>query len=68
MVEACETTIPPEEASPRAQQMSVLGLDMAKPVLHGVEMDHTEPVVLRKRLARRCSGPSGRRFSPWENE
>jgi transposase len=35
-----------------AQQMSVLGIDMAKLVFHVVGMDDTGHVVLRKRLAR----------------
>jgi transposase len=36
-----------------AQQISVLGLDIAKLVCHAVGMDDTGPVVLRKRLAHR---------------
>ncbi len=35
-----------------AQQMSVLGIDIAKLVFHVVGMDDTGAVVLRKRLAR----------------
>ena len=35
-----------------AQQMRVLGMDMAQLVLHVGGMDHTGHVVLRKRLAR----------------
>lgn len=34
-----------------AQQMSVLGIDIAKLVFHVVGMDDTGAVVLRKRLA-----------------
>ncbi len=36
-----------------AQQISVLGIDIAKLVLHVVGMDESGHVVLRKRLARR---------------
>jgi transposase len=35
-----------------AQQMSVLGIDIAKLVFHVVGMDDTGAVALRKRLAR----------------
>jgi transposase len=35
-----------------AQTISVLGIDLAKPVFHVVGIDDSEPVVLRKRLAR----------------
>jgi transposase len=35
-----------------AQQMSVLGIDLAKLVFHVVGMDDTGAVVLRKRIAR----------------
>jgi transposase len=52
MVAALSTIIPREEASPMAQQMSVLGIDIAKQVFHVVGMDDSGHVVLRKRLAR----------------
>lgn len=52
MVAAFWATIHPEEASPIAQQMSILGIDIAKLVFHVVGMDHTGHVVLRKRIAR----------------
>jgi transposase len=52
MVAASSTTIPREEASPMAQHMSVLGIDIAKQVFHVVGMDDSGHVVLRKRLAR----------------
>jgi transposase len=52
MVAASSTTIHREEASPMAQQMSVLGIDIAKQVFHVVGMDDSGHVVLRKRLAR----------------
>ena len=35
-----------------AQQMSVLGIDIAKQVFHVVGMDDSGHMVLRKRLAR----------------
>jgi hypothetical protein len=53
MVAVSEATIHPEEAGPMAQQMSVLGIDIATLVFHGVGRDDTGHVVLRKRLARR---------------
>ena len=40
------------EASPMAQKISVLGIDIAKLVFHVVGMDDTGHVVLRKRVAR----------------
>src|ERR671914_913986 len=52
MVAASWTTIDPEEASPMAQTIRVLGIDIAKLVCHVVGMDDTGHVVLRKRLAR----------------
>src|SRR5918999_5553952 len=52
MVAASSTTIHREEASPMAQHMSVLGIDIAKQVFHVVGMDDSGHVVLRKRLAR----------------
>jgi Transposase len=41
-----------EEAGPMAQQISILGIDIAKLVFHIVGMDDTGHVVLRKRLTR----------------
>jgi hypothetical protein len=52
MVAALWTTIHPEEAGPMAQTITVLGIDIAKLVLHVVGMDDTGHVVLRKRMAR----------------
>jgi transposase len=52
MVAALWATIHPEEASPMAQRISVLGIDIAKLVFHVVGMDDTGHVVLRKRMAR----------------
>ncbi len=45
-------TIPPQEASPVKHHMSVLGIDIAKRVLHGVGMDERGQIVVRKRLSR----------------
>src|SRR5216683_322500 len=42
----------PQEASPMKQEMSVLGIDIAKHVLHAVGMDERGKIVLRKRLSR----------------
>jgi hypothetical protein len=50
MVAASSTTIPQEEASSMAQQMRVLGIDIATLVFHVVGMDDAGHVVLRKRL------------------
>src|SRR5262245_58116064 len=52
MVAVSEATIHSKEAGPMTQQMSVLGIDIAKLVFHVVGMDDTGHVVLRKRLAR----------------
>src|ERR671922_789858 len=52
MVAVSWATIHPEEASPMAQQIHVLGIDIAKLVFHVVGMDDTGHVVLRKRMAR----------------
>jgi transposase len=52
MVVVFRATIHPKEASPMAQHMSVLGIDIAKQVFHVVGMDDRGHVVLRKRLAR----------------
>jgi transposase len=52
MVAASLTTIHPEEASPRARTIHVLGIDIATLVFHVVGMDASGHVVLRQRLAR----------------
>src|SRR5262245_66267137 len=44
--------IEPQEASPMKHEMHVLGIDIAKRVLHAVGMDDRGNVVYRKRLAR----------------
>ena len=49
MVAVSEALMHAEEAGPMAQQISVLGIDLAKLVLHVVGMDDTGHVVLRKR-------------------
>jgi hypothetical protein len=46
MVAASSTTIPQEEASSMAQQMRVLGIDIATLVFHVVGMDDAGHVVL----------------------
>jgi len=45
-------TIQPQEARPVKHHMSVLGIDIAKRVLHVVGMDERGQIVLRKRLSR----------------
>ncbi|HSX80887.1 MAG TPA: hypothetical protein VLQ80_20250 [Candidatus Saccharimonadia bacterium] len=44
--------IEPQEASPMKQEMTVLGIDMAKRVFHAAGMDDTGKIVFRKRLSR----------------
>src|SRR5437899_6907867 len=41
-----------QEASPMKQEMNVLGIDIAKRVLHAVGMDNRGNIVYRKRLSR----------------
>jgi transposase len=53
MVAVSWATLHLEEANPRAQQISVLGLDIATLVFHMVGMDDRGHGVLRKRMARR---------------
>jgi hypothetical protein len=62
MVAASWASIHLEEASPMAQEISVLGIDLAKLVFHVVGMEHTDHVVLRTRIARRAFGFGGSRF------
>jgi transposase len=52
----CEP-IEPQEASPMKQEMNVLGIDIAKRVLHVVGMDERGKSVLRKRLSRHALIP-----------
>jgi hypothetical protein len=49
--------IEPQEASPMQPEMHVLGIDMAKRVLHVVGMDERGKIVLRKRLSRHALIP-----------
>jgi len=42
----------PQEASPRKQEMHVLGIDIAKRGFHMVGMDERGKIALRKRLSR----------------
>jgi hypothetical protein len=52
MVAVVRATIDSRQASPMAQPMSVLRIDMAQWVAHVVGMGDTGTVALRKRLAR----------------
>src|SRR5688572_8219192 len=52
MVVGYGSTLHQKEASPMAQQINVLGIDIAKLVFHIVGMDDTGHVVLRKRITR----------------
>src|SRR5438105_4414902 len=49
--------IEPQEARPMKPEMSVLGIDIAKRVLHVVGMDERGKIVLRKRLSRHALLP-----------
>ena len=40
--------IEPQEASPMKQEMSVLGIDIAKRVFHAIGMDNTGKIVFHK--------------------
>jgi transposase len=64
MVAALSTTIHREGANPMAQPLSVLGIDLATQVFHGVGMDDSGPAVLRKRLARRAVLPFRAKVPP----
>src|SRR6266446_8382541 len=44
--------IEPQEVSPMKHEMTVLGIDLAKHVLHAVGMENTGKIVFRKRLSR----------------
>jgi transposase len=52
MVVVLRATVHHREASPMAQTISVLGIDIATLVFHVVGMDDSGQVVLRKRIAR----------------
>jgi hypothetical protein len=52
MVAEYWSTIHQKKASPMAQKINVLGIDIAKLVFHIVGMDDMGHVVLRKRMAR----------------
>jgi transposase len=52
MISESDETMSPQETSPMKQEMSVLGIDIAKHVLHAVGMDERGKIVLRKRLSR----------------
>src|SRR5216684_2534001 len=52
MISESDAPMSPQEASPMKPAMSVLGIDMAKRVLHVVGMDERGKIVWRKRLSR----------------
>jgi transposase len=56
--------IEPQEASPMKQEMHVLGIDIAKHVLHAVGMDDKGKVVYRKRLSRHGLMPFSAKLPP----
>ena len=52
MISEPDATLSPQETSPMQQEMSVLGIDLAKRVFHAVGMDEKGRIVLRQRLTR----------------
>jgi transposase len=56
--------IEPQEASPMQQEMSVLGIDIAKRVFHAIGMDNTGKIVFRKRLSRHDLMPCRAQLPP----
>src|SRR5712664_4197019 len=52
MISESDKTMSPQETSPMKQEMSVLGIDIAKRVFHAVGMDGRGNVVYHKRLSR----------------
>src|SRR5712664_2018140 len=52
MISESDKTMSPQETSPMKQEMSVLGIDIAKRVFHAVGMDDRGNVVYHKRLSR----------------
>src|SRR5262249_1011033 len=52
MISESDKTMSPQETSPRKQEMSVRGIDMAKHLFHAVGMDERGKIVWRKRLSR----------------
>src|SRR5919206_577296 len=52
MISESDATMSPQETSPMKQEMNVLGIDIAKRLLHAVGMDERGQIVFRKRLSR----------------
>src|SRR5438552_449667 len=52
MISESDEIMSPQETSPMKQEMSVLGIDIAKRVMHAVGMDERGKIVFRKRLSR----------------
>src|SRR5215813_4147748 len=52
MISESDATISPQETSPMKQEMSVLGIDIAKRLFHAVGMNERGTIVFRKRLSR----------------
>jgi hypothetical protein len=52
MISESDATMSPQETSPMKQEMSVLGIDIAKRVFQAVGMDNRGNIVYRKRLSR----------------
>src|SRR5256886_2600183 len=52
MISESDKTMSLQETSPMKQEMSVLGIDIAKRLFHAVGMDERGKIVWRKRLSR----------------
>src|SRR6266699_5073286 len=52
MISESDKTMSPQEPSPMKQEMSILGIDIAKRLFHAVGMDERGKIVWRKRLSR----------------
>src|SRR2546425_4890081 len=52
MISESDKTMSPQETSPMKQEMSVLGIDIAKRLFHAVGMDERGKIVWRKRVSR----------------
>jgi transposase len=57
MISESDKTMSPQETSPMKQEMSVLGIDIAKRLFHAVGMEERGKIVWRKRLSRHALIP-----------
>src|SRR5437870_7210501 len=64
MILESDATIAPKETSPMKQEISVLGIDIAKRVFHAVGMENRGTVVYRKRWSRHDRMPFRAKLPP----